>query len=209
MSVNPDDLFGGGDFVPSFNLKAVGDSGAGEVVSVEVQDQTDFNTGQPIVDQRTGQPKKQLKVILQSEHRGWDNVTSPPTVRDAAGHESPRDPSEDDGRRALFVKGWMIGAIGDAVRAAGESGAPKEGGKLAVRVTELVPSSVKGGFPYRKYEARYQPPAPQDAMFAAPQQAAAPQQDAAPQQAAPSQDPWNAPAQQAPAGDPWGDAAPF
>ena len=47
-----------------------------------------------------------------------------------------RDPSDqfDDGARTLYVRGWMTGAIGDAVRKA-SAREPQIGGKLTVTYT--------------------------------------------------------------------------
>lgn len=195
MSVNPDDFFGsaGGDYAPGWWTGQVGNSIAGTIVEEPVvMDQTDFTTKQPIyerkngqvvVDPTTGQPriKKQLKVILDTPLRNWQGLKQAPLDQET---NQPRPPHEDDGRRAVYIKGWMTGAVGDAIRAAGQTGAPRKGGKLAVRVTELVATS--NGNPYPKYEARYQPPAAGDAMFAEPPAA----QQAPPAQQAPQQQGW-------------------
>lgn len=213
MSMNPDDFFagGGGDYAPGWWTGQAGNTIQGTIIEDPVvQQQTDLKgnplfveqNGRPVIDPNTGQPKPklQLKVILQTSMRNWEGLKQPPLDRET---RQPRPPHEDDGRRAVYVKGWMQGAVGDAVRAAGATGAPKKGGKLAVRVTELAPPQTQGGFPFPKFEARYEPPNPGDAMFA--EQAQAPQQQGqfgAPQggqqlpQQAPSQA-WGAP--QAPA----------
>jgi len=200
---------GGGNYAPSFKFAQVGDTVSGEILSVEQQDQTSMKDGQPILDKR-GQVKKQLQIILQTTLTNWQNVAKVPTDRDT---QQPLPGSQDDGRRAIYVKGWMIGAVGDAVeKATGQRGAPRVGGKLAVRHSGTRPSSQPQ--PIKLYEAKYQAPAnvAQDDMFSS-----APQQQApAPQQASPWEQQAPAPQQQAPAqqADPWasdnfGDEPPF
>lgn len=202
MSNNEADaLFqGGGDGTPSFDFGdgrildpnhpqyTVGRHVAGTIVSTSVMDQTDMATKKPKLD-RDGNVKKQLAVILQTAHRNWEAVKKIPT--DEHGQQLP--PSADDGKRAIYVAGWMTGAVGDAVRAAtNQVGAPRVGGKLAVRVSELAANP--GGNPFRKYEARYEPPAAGAEMF---QQGPPPQQQ-------PTQGGWNAPpAQQGPPPQQW------
>src|SRR5690606_1130744 len=209
MSMNPDDFFntGGGEYAPPWWTGQAGNLIQGTIVNdPEVMDQTDFDTGQPIYEERngqrvldpvTGQPtvKKQLKVILQTQMRNWEGIKNTPVDPDT---KQPRPPHEDDGRRAVYVRGWMQGAVGDAVeQATGRRGAPKKGGKLAVRVTELAQSRKPGGNPFPKFEARYEPPNPGDAMFA--EQAPAQQQQGqfGPPQAPPRRQAWGA--RQAPA----------
>lgn len=206
---SPDEMFaGGGDYVPGFWFGQVGNAVQGEILSTEQQVQTEYKKPDVILYDKQGRPKQQLKVVLQTSLRNWDGVRTPPVDQET---QQPRPASEDDGRRAVYVKGWMVGAVGDAVaKATGQRAAPKVGGKLAVRTTELIPTSQ--GNPYPKFEAAYQPPAnvQADGMFSEQQQA----QQPAPQQPAPQAQgqqgsPWQAPPapqQQAPQqdqGDPW------
>lgn len=200
---NLDSFFQGGDYVPGWWTGAVGNSIVGKILEIEQQDQTDFNTGNPIPDGKGG-IKQQLRVVLETQMRNWEGLKNPPTRQDEHGNFSPMPPSEDDGRRAVYVKGWMTGAVGDAVKAAtGVVGAPRVGGQLAIRVTELVPTNK--GNPFPKFEAQYKPPAVGESMFqeVADQQQAAqqpPQQGGWGQQAAqqPQQQAQPQPQQQAP-----------
>lgn len=158
-----DDFFGGGEFIPTgkFTLDTgpegrtqVGGKLVGTILSMARQQQTKMNSTEPIPDGKGGF-KQELKIVLQTDYRNWDKVAKVPLGEDG---ETPQPPSEDDGRRAIYVRGWMIGAIGDAVRkATGKPGGPKVGGKLGVKVTELVPTEK--GNPFPKYEAVYEAPA--------------------------------------------------
>lgn len=194
----------------------------GEILATKQQDQTVIGTNppEPIIDPKTGKPKQQLQVILQTELRNFDGCSKQRPPSDPQGNRL--DPATDDGKRAIYVKGWMVGAVGDAVKATtGKVGPPVTAGHLAVRLTERVPTQK--GHPYNKYAARYQAPPPvaagadmgwgdQGGQQQAPQQPAQQTYAQQPQQAA--QPPQQPPAQQAPptpsspAGDPWASAPP-
>lgn len=226
MSVQPqgqqdqyyDDFFeGGGDGVPSFKFtrqngvrpgyltqeEQIGAFIMGTVVSQAQMDQTKMGTDEKILDDR-GRVKQQLRVVLQTDLRNWDKIGKIPS--DPEGN--PKGAHEDTGLRAIYVKGWMKGAVADAIRAAGAPGL-RPGGRLAVKVTELVPTT--NGNPYAKYQAQYEAPAAGDQMFAESQ----PQQQA-PVQTAPQPAPQPAPVQTAPQPAPqpapvgagWGGGAP-
>lgn len=152
---------GGGDFAPTLKFTKdkgpegrtqVGGGVIGEILSMNKQNQKKFGTNEDVLD-RDGNPKKELKIVLQTALRDWDKVAKVP--KDEEGNLLPE--SADDGRRAIYVRGWMTGAIGDAVKkATGTPGAPKIGGRLGVKLTELVPTDQ--GNPYPKYEAVYEAP---------------------------------------------------
>ncbi|MDQ6773829.1 MAG: hypothetical protein M3024_12715, partial [Candidatus Dormibacteraeota bacterium] len=65
---------------------------------------------------------------------------------------------DDDGRRALFVKGNMRDAVAAAVRAAGARGLEVEG-ELQVQYVGDGKPSKPGLAPPKLYEARYRRPA--------------------------------------------------
>lgn len=165
MSNAFEDFFegGGGEFAPSLKFKLgngpggnteVGGGVIGTIVSMTQQDQTKQGGTEKVPDGKGGF-KKQVQVILQTDLRNWDKVAKVPLDADT---KQPLPASEDDGRRAIYVKGWMTGAIGDAVAKAtgGATKVPQIGGKLGVKVIELVPTDK--GNPYPKYEAQYQAP---------------------------------------------------
>lgn len=145
----------GGTGAPSFHFADKGDVVKGTVVSTKVTDQTVFNSNPPekIPDsKRPGQYKKQLVVVLDTNLRNWEGVNpKSKSIRDEEGNKRPG--SEDTGARAIYVKGWMIGAVGDAVKAA-TNGARKgviPGDKLGVQLSEQVPTGK--GNPMNKFTA--------------------------------------------------------
>lgn len=198
----------GGSGAPSALLKNPGDYVHGEIVDMHRKPYIPFGKKEPEKDERTGQDKQQLVIILQTAFRNWQGVTKVP-VKDPSDPQSPvKDPTEDDGKRAIYVpQGKNIQfAVGRALTAAGAK--PQVGGTLGVRVVKLTPTDK--GNPLKEHEAVYAPPsagagffpgeATQQAPAAPPAQtpppAAPPVQEAAPAQ----QDPWWAtPAQSAPA----------
>ena len=224
----------GGNFAPSFKFDQIGANVAGEILSIDQQDQTDFDDPTKKLYDDRGNVKQQLQIILQTPLRNWQGVAKIPADQETG---QPQPPSMDDGRRAVYVKGWMIGAVGDAVeKATGLRAAPQVGGRLAVRFAKTQPPRSGRGQDMKLYEAVYVPPNPSDPMFQqAPQQQpvatfSAQQaqqtgngwgQHPAPQQAPPQQwqqpapqpQQWQQPApQHAPADDPWGnftDTPPF
>ena len=211
------DNVGGGTGTPTAHLKNVGDIVHGEVVEMFKRDYIPF--GKDVAEADSNEPdgkRKQLVVILQTAERNWANVVKVPKV-DASDSKSPeKDPSEDDGKRAIYVpnRSNIQYAIGKAVQA---SGAKFEvGGTLAVRIANLRDTGK--GNPLKEHEAKYE--GKQDNFFGgtptaqpqAPAQEAAPAAAPAPQAPAPAaqQDPWATPApaaaqpqQQAPQADPW------
>lgn len=151
---------GGGGGAPSFKHENVGDTVSGEIVSMREMDQTHFSgplAGQPIKDEKKGGNKKQLQVILATSLRNWDGVSRTPTDQDG----NPEPASNDDGARAIYVRGWMTGAVLDAVRAKGEK-FPRVGGRLAVQLTEAHDKQKQNP---KKYRAKYEPPAAGAGMF--------------------------------------------
>jgi len=70
-----------------------------------------------------------------------------------------RDPESefDDGTRTLYVKSYLRGAIGDALRKAGKR-EPEVGGTLTVRFDRTEPPEKPGLSPSKHFEAEYIPP---------------------------------------------------
>lgn len=102
----------------------------------EKQQQRDFETGKPKVWE-DGSPRWQIVIHLQTDNRD-------PDVED------------DDGIRALYVRGNMLRAVREAVRRAG--GKLEEGGYLDVIYTG--DGERQGvGFPPKLYSATYIPAA--------------------------------------------------
>ena len=64
---------------------------------------------------------------------------------------------DDDGLRAVYAKGQMLRAIGDAVRKAGAKGIA-DGGKLFVRYVGDAEPKQRGFSGAKQYIAKYEPP---------------------------------------------------
>lgn len=71
-----------------------------------------------------------------------------------------RDPEidDDDGRRTLYVKSWMRGAVGDALRKAGAK-QPEIGATLTVKFVRTEAAERPGLSKSKHYEATYVPAA--------------------------------------------------
>lgn len=189
----------GGAGAPRAQLKNVNDFVQGEIVDMFERDYIGFGKTEP--EKRSdGSIKQQLVIILQTTHKNWENVNTVPRVDYKDPNSAEKAPSEDDGKRAIYVpEGKNIQyAIGRAISA---SKAPfKVGGRLGVKITNLKDTGK--GNPLKEHAAHYEGPSEASGFFGGTEQAApaAPAQQAAP--AAPAQQ--AAPAPQAPATqDPW------
>jgi len=128
-----DFLLGGGG--PTAKFENIGDTHSGEILAVELRDQTDLATGD-IKRYSDGNAMKQLVVTLQTSERD----------------ESIED---DAGVRKVYAKGQMLSALRKAV---GRSGI-HVGGKLKVKYAEDGIPSQKGFNPPKQYTVLYQAPA--------------------------------------------------
>ncbi len=125
-------FFSGGGKTAKF--PTIGTSVSGTIRAVHPPEpQTEMLTGKEIPD------KFQVRIDLDTDDR------------------DPTDP-EDTGARTLYVKGWMRGAIADAVRHAGAQGPPDPGGRLTVTFSSEKPSTTVGLSPTKIYDAVYVPP---------------------------------------------------
>lgn len=194
------DNIGTGPGAPSPVLKNPGDWVAGEIVEMFKRDYIPYENRKSKEPAKNddGTNKQQLVIVLQTTHRNWENVSKVPKVDPSDDNSPEKAPSEDDGKRALYVpEGKNIQfAIG---RACVEAKAkPTVGGTLAVKVFNLKDTGQ--GQPLKEHEARYTPPSAGGNFFESAPATAAPAATPAPA-AAPAA---AAPAQSAPAGgDPW------
>lgn len=145
----------GGGGAPAFRFVNLGDTVKGVVASTRPMEQTVFgsNPPRPIPDpKRPGQNKMQLQVILETNLRNWEGC-NPGKDRDG----NPEPASADTGARAIYVKGWMIGAIKEAVLGATnkERGHLIPGDKVAVQFSEQVDTGK--GNPLKKFSANVVP----------------------------------------------------
>jgi hypothetical protein len=130
-------LMAGG--VPSAKFATPGTTVAGTVArEPEVQQQRDFTSGEAKFWD-DGKPMQQLQVILATSER------------------DPQVP-DDDGQRAVYVKGNLLKAVREAIRKSGANGI-KIGGTLTVTYTGDGESTRRGMNPPKLYAATYTPPA--------------------------------------------------
>lgn len=104
----------------------------------EVQQQRDFTTGE-LKTWDNGDPMQQLQVVLATDERD---------------QEIP----DDDGERAIYVKGAMKKAVQDAVRKSGAKGL-EVGGHLTITYTGDGEPSRRGMNAPKLYSAAYVQPA--------------------------------------------------
>lgn len=107
--------------------------------AAEVQQQRDFDTGEPLY-WNDGKPRLQAKVVLATDERS-DDI------------------DDDDGSRALYLKSNLQRAVAKAIRAAGASRLEVDGWLEVVFTAEGTPPR-KGANPPKLFEAVYQPPDP-------------------------------------------------
>lgn len=121
----------------SFKFDQHGATVKGPIVSLDMQQQRDIKSGQPKYwDEAKAQPMMQLKVVLQTDER---------------------DGEDDDGQRAIYVKGQMQQAVRDAIKVAGAM-TIEEGGTLAVKYVKDGVATTVGFNPPKEYAAQYKPP---------------------------------------------------
>lgn len=201
-----DDFFenvGGGGPLPSAKLSNIDDFVVGEVLDQFKVEVKDFATGDVVLDKKTKEPVMQLVVVLQTDHRNWENVAKVPLSDKDDKKSPPLDPSEDEGKRAVYIRPFtnIHAAVRDAIVASvGKPQGIKTGAKFGVKVVDLEDTGK--GNPKKVHKAMYEAPAAGgEDFFGGGQQPA--QAQAAPAAQAPAQQ--AAPAQSAPAGqDPWG-----
>lgn len=124
--------------VPSFKFEKHGDTAKGPVVSLDMQQQKDFTTQAPMVWD-DGRPRMQLRIVLATD---------------------ARDNDEDNGQRAIYVKGNMQAAVRDAIKSAGAAKI-EVGGTLAVRYSGDGEPPKRGLNAPKEYKAKYEPPTAQ------------------------------------------------
>lgn len=123
--------------VKPFKFEKHGDTVKGTIVSLEMQQQRDIKDNSlKWWDDAKTQPMMQLRIVLATDHR---------------------DDDDDDGQRAIYVKGNMQQAVRDAIKAAGAT-TIQEAGTLAVQYTKDGTASKPGFNPPKEYRAQYQPP---------------------------------------------------
>ena len=128
-------LMGGGNKSAKFDNE--GDKVVGTIQHMEVRQQTDIKTNEPLFwDDAKKQPKMQLLVTLATDVREDD---------------------DDDGVRTLYVRGQMQKAVQDAVRKSGARGLA-EGGRLGVKWVGTAAPKSRGFNGAKQYAAQYEAP---------------------------------------------------
>jgi hypothetical protein len=123
--------------VASAKFDQVGAAVSGVLTHVEKQQQRDMDTGKPKFWD-DGKPREQIVAHVQT------------TLRDPA-------VDNDDGVRALYIRGNMLKAVREALRTAGAG--LQIGGELLVAYTGDGERPRPGFNPPKLYAARYTPPA--------------------------------------------------
>lgn len=138
---------GGGGKSISWKDKPLGTRAGGRIKAIQPPSQvTDLVTKEPKF-KKNGEPVMHVRIDLQTNER------------------DPQD-AEDDGTRSLYCQGWLIGAIGDALRRAGAGDTPQVGADLYVTLIERTPPETPGLNPTNKFTAEYTPPAVTGQFFA-------------------------------------------
>lgn len=119
----------------SFKFEAEGDTVKGTIVNLEMQQQRDFKTNELKVWD-DGKPMMQLRLVLATDL-----------------HEN----DDDNGQRAVYVRGQMQQAVREAIKNAGATSI-EEGGTLAVKYEgDGTASNPKFNAP-KLYRAEYKAP---------------------------------------------------
>lgn len=129
----------------SWKDREIGFRQGGTIKALNEPSQQTNPEGELLFDKKSGRPKMQVRIDLDTEYR------------------DPGDP-DDDGSRSLYVKGWMTGAVGDALRKAGVAD-PAVGGQLWITLSGKEPSKTPGYDPINKFTAEYTPPSPAAGYF--------------------------------------------
>lgn len=168
----------GGEGGNAFPFDNVGDTVTGTVVSLEEQQQTDMETGEPA---------------------WWDDAKTRKKIMYAVTLQTAlRDAGDDDGLRTIYLRGSTkpetqssLAAVRSAVKATTGSYDIAYGGKLTLQYSGQEPSKQRGFSPRKLYTAQYEAPSmslgestPTPAPAAAP--AAAPAQPVAPTASTPA-----------------------
>ena len=117
-------------------FKQHGDQVWGTIISSEVRQQTDFDSGK-LLFWDDGKPRLQVVIILMTDEQADE---------------------DDDGLRAVYARGQMLKAIRAAVVKAGARGI-SDGGKLVIRYMSDAQPVRKGMSGAKQFFAKYEPPA--------------------------------------------------
>lgn len=128
------DLLAGGG-AKSAQFPEIGTVVKGEVLDFATRQQRDFDTGKPLFYD-DGKPRLQIVVQVQTDERD-------PDVED------------DDGIRALYLKGQLLQAAREATR---RHRGLAQGGRIGVKYYADGDAPRKGANPQKLYKVEYAPP---------------------------------------------------
>lgn len=135
MTTDANEFLMGGGSTKSAVFAAYGDQVWGVVRSMTVRQQTDFKSGKPLTWDN-GEPRNQLQVILQTDLR---------------------EDANDDGLRAVYIRGQMQAAAKEAVKKVGVRGMA-EGGRLLVRYVSDIANPDPRLNAAKQYFVKYEAP---------------------------------------------------
>jgi hypothetical protein len=137
MTISANDLLMGGGMA-SAKFPTIGTKVTGRIIrDPEARQQTDIQTGDPLTF-ANGDPRMQIVVQLATDER------------DAS-------IDDDNGDRALYIKGNMLNAVREAVRRAGAKGL-EVGGTLTIVYSGDGEAKTRGFNAPKLYTASYTPP---------------------------------------------------
>jgi len=125
---------------PSFKFAQIGATVRGAVVSADIVQKRNFDTGQPETWE-DGSPVNQIRVVLQTELR------------------DPQIP-DDDGQRAVYIKGWgdQLRELRRAIKAAGANDLEPGGTFTDTYTGDGELSKGRRGFPPKVHAYTYTRP---------------------------------------------------
>lgn len=133
-------LFGG---AVAAKFPKIGYTVTGTVESFKMQQQTNYDTGEPEF-WKDGSPRMQLVITMQTDEEGSFDEDG-----------NPKEVPNDDGLRALYVKGMLQRRLGKALKDANSD--LEEGGQITVKRIKNAPkTNPKFKAPY-DYEVTYVP----------------------------------------------------
>ena len=152
---------GGTGGAPGFKFQNLGDVCKGVIVHQEMRQRTEMGDNTKKIFNADGSPSWQLVVTLQTDLRGWAGLKNPPTFVQQLPGQPPqtfyKDPSEDDGKRRVFIWYKMRDAVVQACIKV-STHELVDGATLGIKWTGTEPNP-KGNEPIKTYEAFYRQPA--------------------------------------------------
>lgn len=152
------DASAGGTFAPSFKANGLGDGFKGEIIDWRKEQSKKYKSDD-FEFLANGDPKMQYVITVLTHFRNWDRCAKVPTDQET-GRELP--PSEDDGKRNVYIANQKSSNFGDVARAViaelpeADDFRDAIGGVLAGKFVEEIDTGK--GNPYQKYEYRFEAP---------------------------------------------------